>query len=445
MNVLEKIKTDIGLTQSVECLEIGLVYSYLYKTIATKELAKKMSVPVPIATAFKKELVKKGWMKRESFYFLTEKGRTYVESKLNYNQINKEMYKNILTSPHERLNFLEQVAESLEQIFEDRPVAKRELDQAHATMDTVIKRVEMLLVDPLIFAKKIAFVGDDDLVSLFLSVALEKIGFNKTDFLCVYDIDAELLAFIEEKQSKKVPVSCIRKDFRNESPDEAKLVDIVFTDPPYTPEGILTFINFGEILLNKYGKMYVSFNHKTPEIQSFLQKEISLKGLNFIEITPNFNTYLGGSIIGNTSNLYVLQKNEMSQTIKSSENIYTHYIKKNKAGKRLGFHSLYDLKECNSELLTSVDNVRNKMNHMSQLFKLKVVEEKFHQFMPYGVSGVMVLKESHFTIHTWPEYNYAAVDLFICEDTVNESDFMEELQLAFGSKQCELKKIYRVS
>ncbi|UDM81151.1 adenosylmethionine decarboxylase [Vagococcus fluvialis] len=131
--------------------------------------------------------------------------------------------------------------------------------------------------------------------------------------------------------------------------------------------------------------------------------------------------------------------------MKSSENIYTKNLKKNKTNKRLGFHSLYDLKECNSEVLTSVDNVRDKMNHMSQLFKLNVVEEKFHQFKPYGVSGVMVLKESHFTIHTWPEHNYAAVDLFICEETVDESKFMEELQVIFDSKRCELKKVYRVS
>ena len=57
MNVLEKIKNDIGLNQSIECLEIGLVYSYLYKTIATKELAKKMSVPAPQLL----QLLKKNW------------------------------------------------------------------------------------------------------------------------------------------------------------------------------------------------------------------------------------------------------------------------------------------------------------------------------------------------------------------------------------------------
>lgn len=182
MNVLEKIKNDIRLNQSIECLEIGLVYSYLYKTIATKELAKKMSVPVPIATAFKKELVKNGWLKRESFYFLTEKGQAFVESQLNYKQLDKKMYKTILTNPQERLKLLEQVADSLKQIFEERPAVKRELDQAHATMETVIKRVEMILVDPLIFSKKVAFVGDDDLVSLFLSVTLEKIGIQEYRF-----------------------------------------------------------------------------------------------------------------------------------------------------------------------------------------------------------------------------------------------------------------------
>ncbi|MBO0418887.1 bis-aminopropyl spermidine synthase family protein [Vagococcus fluvialis] len=141
-----------------------------------------MSVPVPIATAFKKELVKNGWLKRESFYFLTEKGQAFVDSQLNYKQLDKEMYKTILTKPHERLKFLEQVADSLKQIFEERPAVKRELDQAHATMETVRKRVEMMLVDPLIFSKKIAFVGDYDLVSLFLSATLEKNRFQEYRF-----------------------------------------------------------------------------------------------------------------------------------------------------------------------------------------------------------------------------------------------------------------------
>lgn len=48
-----------------------------------------------------------------------------------------------------------------------------------------------------------------------------------------------------------------------------------------------------------------------------------------------------------------------------------------------------------------------------------VVQSAFHTFNPYGVSGVVVISESHLTIHTWPELNYAAVDVFTCGDTVD--------------------------
>lgn len=48
-----------------------------------------------------------------------------------------------------------------------------------------------------------------------------------------------------------------------------------------------------------------------------------------------------------------------------------------------------------------------------------IVEECFHQFAPEGVSGVVVIQESHFTIHTWPEHRYASIDLFTCGERIN--------------------------
>ena len=43
-----------------------------------------------------------------------------------------------------------------------------------------------------------------------------------------------------------------------------------------------------------------------------------------------------------------------------------------------------------------------------------VVSTDFHAFSPYGVSGVIIIQESHLTIHTWPEHQYAAIDIFTC-------------------------------
>lgn len=52
----------------------------------------------------------------------------------------------------------------------------------------------------------------------------------------------------------------------------------------------------------------------------------------------------------------------------------------------------------------------------------EVREVAFHKFSPQGVSGVVVISESHLAVHTWPEHGYAAVDVFTCGDSVNPWD-----------------------
>lgn len=63
------------------------------------------------------------------------------------------------------------------------------------------------------------------------------------------------------------------------------------------------------------------------------------------------------------------------------------------------------------------------------------IDARFHQFSPYGVSGVIIIMESHFTIHTWPEYAYAAVDIFTCGDLIDTQKAVDFLQEAFGADQ----------
>ena len=64
------------------------------------------------------------------------------------------------------------------------------------------------------------------------------------------------------------------------------------------------------------------------------------------------------------------------------------------------------------------DGVREAMVEAAKRSNASVVTDSFHEFKPYGVSGAVIIQESHFTIHTWPEHGYAAVDLFYCSNTV---------------------------
>lgn len=62
-----------------------------------------------------------------------------------------------------------------------------------------------------------------------------------------------------------------------------------------------------------------------------------------------------------------------------------------------------------------------------------VVDKKFHHFSPFGVSGAVIIAESHLAIHTWPEYGYAAVDLFTCGTSCDPHVAYQYLQEKFCS------------
>ena len=84
----------------------------------------------------------------------------------------------------------------------------------------------------------------------------------------------------------------------------------------------------------------------------------------------------------------------------------------------LGRHLLLELKDCNEELLDDLDFIRECLNEAAIRCGASVVGESFYHFSPRGVSGVVNIAESHISIHTWPEYGYAAADVFTCGDVV---------------------------
>ena len=82
----------------------------------------------------------------------------------------------------------------------------------------------------------------------------------------------------------------------------------------------------------------------------------------------------------------------------------------------LGRHLLAEFYDCASGALNDPWRVERLMNEAARLSGATVVQSVFHMFSPHGVSGVVVVEESHLAVHTWPEYGYAAVDYFSCGD-----------------------------
>jgi S-adenosylmethionine decarboxylase proenzyme len=111
--------------------------------------------------------------------------------------------------------------------------------------------------------------------------------------------------------------------------------------------------------------------------------------------------------------------------------------------KELGRHVLVEMYDCDPLVLNDRELIRKAMVEAAERAKASVVGESFHNFLPHGVSGVVVIAESHLSIHTWPEYSFAALDLFTCGDEVDPWFAFDHLRVvlkAGHSSQIELKR-----
>ncbi|KPU62475.1 S-adenosylmethionine decarboxylase proenzyme [Thermococcus sp. EP1] len=82
----------------------------------------------------------------------------------------------------------------------------------------------------------------------------------------------------------------------------------------------------------------------------------------------------------------------------------------------IGMHVVLDLYECDPQILDDMEKVEEVLTKAAEVANATIIDKRFHKFSPQGVSGVVVVSESHIAIHTWPEHGYAAVDVYTCGD-----------------------------
>ena len=109
----------------------------------------------------------------------------------------------------------------------------------------------------------------------------------------------------------------------------------------------------------------------------------------------------------------------------------------------LGRHLLCEFYDCEPNVLNNVSLIEKVMTEAAEVAGATIVQKNFHHFSPYGVSGVVVIAESHLAIHTWPEYGYAAIDLFTCGDSVDPTVAYEYLKEHFHSKTAFYSELKR--
>lgn len=110
--------------------------------------------------------------------------------------------------------------------------------------------------------------------------------------------------------------------------------------------------------------------------------------------------------------------------------------------KTIGTHILCELSGCTEELLNHHVLVGKFMTEAALRAGATIVHDFFHQFSPQGVSGVLVLAESHFSIHTWPEQRYAALDFYTC-GLMQPELACEYMSVALGSSHRQILRVNR--
>ena len=106
-------------------------------------------------------------------------------------------------------------------------------------------------------------------------------------------------------------------------------------------------------------------------------------------------------------------------------------------------HILLDLYGCNYEKLNDESFLRCTLNRAAKLAKATVLNLISHKFEPQGVTAIALLAESHISIHTWPESNYSAIDIFTCGQNMLPEIASQHLIEALRAEEHSLRVIDR--
>ncbi len=218
----------------------------------------------------------------------------------------------------------EGLLDRVREIIEAGPAPSAALDHVTATPETVLARAAWIRDTYDVHGAHLLFLGDHDLTSLVTCLV------NPSVRVTVVDVDERVLAHIDGVAAELgFDIHTVHADLRFGLPPVVSGADLVFTDPPYTPEGVALFTaraaerlaGPGSRILLAYG-----FSDRSPALGHKVQLEILRLGMVFEAVLPRFNRYYGAQAIGSASDLYVCRPGVSTRKLagRQSTAIYTH-------------------------------------------------------------------------------------------------------------------------
>ena len=304
-DLLESISERTHLPEGEEAVRRILREVYRHGRIGTKDLAYATRLPLPIVAAVRRELEKAGLLARKGGATLTDEGEDYVKSVLGISMAETFVCSSCSGKKISIGHPYSSILRKLEEYSRLRPRPYTWLDQAFATPQTSVLRALFMLEEGDVEGRSILFLGDDDLTSVATGLlrAARKIT--------VIDVDERLIDLIQDiSDREELGIECVLHDLRNALPVEMiSGYDVVFTDPPYTIQGLRLFVSRGIEALSKVKcrSIYLAFAHKPPKEMLRLQMAINEMGLVIKELIPRFNMYEGAEMFANTTFLARLE------------------------------------------------------------------------------------------------------------------------------------------
>ena len=315
-SILELIAQATRLREGPSGVQALLRAVYRAGSLRLQDAAREARLPLPVASAVRRELEKAGLLERKQGLSLTGDGREFVERDLG---MRTQLDFTCTTCAGHGIvipDWLQAEVERLAEIITGAPSVDVTLDQAPCIPDTAMRRALLMLQNGALEGKRVLLLGDDDSVSIAIGLlgrALRQNDLIKGDLtraVTVIDADERRISFLRDTAAREqLSIEVVHHDLRRPLPAGLlRAFDVIETDPPYTLEGARLFLGRGgEALTTEAdGHCFFSFPHWPASQMLELQKVFTELGLAVRAVWPNFNRYAGASMLGNLGQLIEL-------------------------------------------------------------------------------------------------------------------------------------------
>lgn len=110
---------------------------------------------------------------------------------------------------------------------------------------------------------------------------------------------------------------------------------------------------------------------------------------------------------------------------------------KSQKNKIMGGHYVLDFFGCSLNQLDSMKFWQKNLGKAARAADMEILKSHFHKFEPHGITGFLLLSTSHISVHTWPEHNFAACDVFSCSSDEYTKKAVDYLKKIIAHKKCE--------